>query len=390
MTKQRNALRAGIFILASIAGVIAIIIGIAGLENFTSRWNTHTVRFKLSDDIGGLAPGDPVRLGGYKVGVVDSIQIEDLEAVDQGGEPSIVVRFTMPEKYVLRTDAQVAIQETVTGSTWLNMSSLGAGEPLAEGIALPGGPSTTTRLLRTLEKVAPEVQGLIVDVRTKTLPEINATVTKVKDNIDPVVGKYMALSDRASETMVEMRDILGDTKGDIRKTMSNLSAATGTVKDKLPGILDKLDVTLASTNNAIDKAIVVLEDLKPTMANARDITDSIRSIVVGNRGKIEDMIASLKATGDNLKNATAEIRRSPWRLLYKPRPNEMANLNLYDAARQFSQGASDLNDAATSLRDALNRHDLTEEELQSLLKQLDGTFEHFNEVENDLWQKVKE
>ena len=28
----------------------------------------------------------------------------------------------------------------------------------------------------------------------------------------------------------------------------------------------------------------------------------------------------------------------------------MANLNLYDAARQFAEGANDMNDAATALR----------------------------------------
>ena len=67
----------------------------------------------------------------------------------------------------------------------------------------------------------------------------------------------------------------------------------------------------------------------------------VHAVVIGNRGKLEGIISSLKATGDNLKAASEEIRRSPWRLLYKPSDTEMANLNVYDSARAFSDGAFD-------------------------------------------------
>ncbi len=97
-----------------------------------------------------------------------------------------------------------------------------------------------------------------------------------------------------------------------------------------------------------------LDDVEQTMANARDLTASARELLVANRGKLFAMVASLKTTGDNLKAASAEVRRSPWRLLYKPAPGEMANLNLYDSARQFAEGANALEDAATALRDSLD------------------------------------
>lgn len=390
--------------LVTITLIVAIVIGIAGIENFTARWDIYTVRFKVSDDIGGLAEGDEVRLGGYKVGTIRDIDVTELEAIERGEEPAILVEFTMPDRYVVRENAQIAIQETVTGTAWLNISNLGTGQRLEDGASLAGGPSTTTRLLRQLNAIAPEVSGALVDLRTQTFPRVNATldkfgqtadtatqtVAKVRDRIDPAMEKYASVTDRAAEAMGHMRDILGDTKEDIRGTMSNLNVATGSVREKLPGILEKLDASLASARTAMEKSLGVLEELGPTMTNARHISDSARSIIAGNRGKIEDMITSLKTAGENLKHATAEIRRSPWRLLYKPRPNEMANLNLYDAAREFADGANDLNDAATSLRDALQTHDLTDEELQKLLTQLNGSFANFTQFEQALWDKVKE
>jgi hypothetical protein len=84
------------------------------------------------------------------------------------------------------------------------------------------------------------------------------------------------------------------------------------------------------------------------------------------------------------------VRRSPWRLLYKPAPGEMANLNLYDAARQFAEGAGDLNDAAVSLRDVLKDPDAKPEHVQKLMDRLDASFSEFQTVEQKLWTSVKQ
>src|SRR6185312_12627064 len=109
-----------------------------------------------------------------------------------------------------------------------------------------------------------------------------------------------------------------------------------------PSIVENVDGVLKKVNTSVTSANSALEDIKVAVANTREITDAAKGVIVGNRGKIDSMITSLKATGKNLEAATVEIRRSPWRLLYKPAPNEMANLNLYDAARQFAEGATEL------------------------------------------------
>ena len=125
------------------------------------------------------------------------------------------------------------------------------------------------------------------------------------------------------------------------------------MKTRLPSILDHADGIITRASTALDNARGTLEDLHVAVANTRDITNTARNVISGNRGKLENIILGLKATSDNLKGASAEIGRSPWRVLYRPGPGEMDNLELYDAARQFADGASNVNDAATSLQDAL-------------------------------------
>ena len=108
------------------------------------------------------------------------------------------------------------------------------------------------------------------------------------------------------------------------------------------------------------------------------------------QGKISGMLASLKATSDNLKNASAEIRHSPWRLLYTPKKGEMGNLNIYDSARQFAEGANDLNDAAQALRDALHDKAAQPEQIRALMDKVEKSFGKFDDVEKKLWAEVKE
>ena len=47
MAKNRNATRAGIFMVLSVAAAIVIVISIEGVDKFTTSYATHRVGFKL-------------------------------------------------------------------------------------------------------------------------------------------------------------------------------------------------------------------------------------------------------------------------------------------------------------------------------------------------------
>jgi ABC-type transporter Mla subunit MlaD len=416
--KNRSALRSGLLMLASVALIICVIIGIKGLSWLNDRTRNYLVAFDLKTNIGGLRIGDEVRVGGFKVGEVKHIMLRKDE--DQRHPPYyILIAFTVPEKYSIREDAKIRIDGTLTGTSWLNFEELGKGTPLTSDHPLIGLPSSTTELIAKVTGLAPEVQAILADVRTKTLPAVNETLADVRTKTVPMVNQtlqkfgqtadnataltadirtsykpamdhYHALADKAIASLEAIRAFFGDTTVDFRVTMANLHASTDSVKAKLPGILDKLDGALAKVETAVDGVNKAMTDVQATMASAKDLAAGAKAVVVGNKTKLDNMIASLKTAGDNLKAATAEIRRSPWRLLYKPAPNEMANLNLYDAARQFAEGANDLNDSAGALRDAIKSNQTNPEELKKLMEKVDQSFGNFKQMEDKLWSNVKE
>lgn len=411
---QRNELKAGLFIVISFVLAIAIFFSITGSSWFVGQTKTYAVVFDLVEDIGGLKPGSGVRIGGLNVGKVTQVEIVQSES-----ETRTRALFTLPVEYQLKDGAQIALQSGLIGTQVnLNITSLGTGSPLKENDVVNGSPSPLALAIRGLGQASDEIVPMVRDIRHVTVPKVNTAidnastafvtanetaarfkitadqatelVNHVRSKIDPAFARYDLMADNAAGAAANFRDIFGDSKKDFRETMANVNAITTNMKDKLPGIADKVSATLDSFKSTLDNTGTLLVKVQRIADNAESATAALRSILVGNRTRIDDIIKSVAITSTNLENASAEIRRSPWRLLYKPKPNEVANQNLYDTARQFADGSRKLQDAAATLHDTLNDPSAPPEQIQNLIDELDASFADYKQVEEKLWDEVKE
>src|SRR6476620_8231842 len=153
MKKERNALRAGLFIVIAVALIIAVVLGIKGGARFAEGKVTRTVSFKLSDDIGGLRVGDDVRVGGWKVGSVQTIEASNLDS----DEPHLLVTYSLPGRFKLRKGAHIGVQQTLTGAASLNIEDLGHGTEYAETEVIPGHPDAKSSLIAGLGDASPAI-----------------------------------------------------------------------------------------------------------------------------------------------------------------------------------------------------------------------------------------
>ena len=361
MQKERSQFKAGLFIIIGTLLILVVVIAIKGIKTVFTPVEERRVRFGLTDNIGGLRIGDELRIGGYKVGIVRNIELQGL---GDGSHPSLLVTFYGSQR--IHPARQRAHQDRDTRDGHQRSEHRRCGQRNAA--RAKHGVGRSSQLADRAGGTAwgdagPDLRDVMHDVKTITLPKVNLAAGKAGDTLGSIT--------RAGD---EVSSILGDSKPDFRGTVANLHTITGDVKSKLPAMLDHIDTIVVKTTATIDSARGTLDDIKATGANAKQITDSVRTLIGDNRGKIETMIASLKTSGDNLKGATAEIRRSPWRLLYHPGPGELDNLELYDAARQFSEGAGSLNDSALALRDALNNPNVDRKQVEKLIDQLNKSF----------------
>src|SRR4051812_42925718 len=118
MKKDRNAFKAGLFIVVTIVLIVVIVVSIKGAGRFVEPQQTRTAEFKLSDDLGGLREGDEVRIGGYKAGTARAVEPVGFDT----GQPRLRVRFELPERYRLKAGAVVGVQTTLTGTSVLNIA----------------------------------------------------------------------------------------------------------------------------------------------------------------------------------------------------------------------------------------------------------------------------
>jgi phospholipid/cholesterol/gamma-HCH transport system substrate-binding protein len=401
MEKKRNAVRAGIFMLVSVVMVIFVIIAISGAAKFTQRFSTYGVLFSLQDDIGGLRPGDDVRIGGLKVGDVQDIVIHTENTPDN--QPQLIVYIQVPSRYPLTTNAIVSVQKSITGSAAMNIDDLGTGTLLAGGGLVHGHPDSLSALFRKLGAMGPDIQEIVTNVKsasaklntdmdklgqtadafTETSYTATATVRELHVRLPEIIGRYDQTTASAIRMLDTIHDLLGPSAGDIHTTIRNVRAITSNLHDRMPELLDDFRSILEKTDVAVTRAATAMQDIQNT-------TGSLRSIVVDNRSKFDGIISSLKATSDNLKFASVEIRHSPWRLLYQPKPDEVANLNIYDSVRQFAEGADQMDDAAEALRDAAKDPNADPAQVKKLMADLDESFARFQAVEDKLWSDIKQ
>jgi phospholipid/cholesterol/gamma-HCH transport system substrate-binding protein len=403
MAKQRNALRAGIFMIVSLALMIFIIISIAGSAKFTESFTTYPVAFALSDDIGGLRTGDDVRIGGLKVGSVRDIRIDPERA-------AVVVYIELPSKYIVNKDMGVTVQHGLTGSAAINIDSFGKGPQLAGSEYLVGQPDQLTGLMHQLAALKPDIRQTLMNIEaasvklntdldkiaqtadsfTATGVSATGTVQNLRARVPELIERYESVVDEANRMLDSIHDFFGPSSGDFHQTVANLEHTTADLRVRVPDVLDKIQLLLGNANHAVDRINNALTDVQAAATNLRSASASIRSLLTDNRSKLNSMVDSLKATGDNLKAATIEIRHSPWRLLYQPKPDEMANLNIYDSVRQFADGANSLDDAAAALRDALEDPNADPGQVKQLMRHLNDSFASFQAVQDKLWKDIKE
>ena len=109
---------------------------------------------------------------------------------------------------------------------------------------------------------------------------------------------------------------------------------------------------------------------------------------------MKDMeVVGLAPDGNTALAMAAEVRRAPWRLMYKPTEKETHQQDIYDAARAFSDGAAQMDQTAAKLAGLIKASpgglDGQSPVVKQMLKELQDRFNQFNKFEQALWDELQ-
>ena len=105
-------------------------------------------------------------------------------------------------------------------------------------------------------------------------------------------------------------------------------------------------------------------------------------------------MAKLRLSADQLAATIAEVRRSPWRLVYRPDKHDLEFELLYDSARTYAQSVADLSTAADSLKGIAAANggtlpDSAKKNVADVVNQLNSAFEKYEQAEKAFLEQVK-
>ena len=116
-----------------------------------------------------------------------------------------------------------------------------------------------------------------------------------------------------------------------------------------------------------------------------------RERAAGNRPHVDTILEDLRAVSTNAATLTAEIKRRPWRLLYRPSEEEESEMDLYDAAWAYNLGATELNRSVRDLVSYLKqeRQDVPQEKLKDAEERVRQSLLRQREFEDAFWQRLQ-
>lgn len=393
---KRNEFVAGLFILVMLAALAAVLILAGSWEHLTSARTTYYVAF---DQAPGVRSGSPVLLRGRVVGRVTDVQMRSRKATPpepegpDAPEPEpvapdaveyfFVLALDLPKEICLRRNAIISIETKLIGEdAAINIRSAGTNKAALDTehdpIAGRGGDAMTAAVeaLGIGEAEKARIRQTIDDIGaiTASLRETTPKIGRVMDNIETVTA--------------DLKEKLPAVLASVNEGVTTLKSAA----DRVDGILaenrEKIKTSVANVSDLMENAKKQVDEL---LANLKTVSADIRTVVASNRMNLTDSMVNIRETSEQLKAAAKEIRRAPWRLLYKPDDRAADSLNIFDASRNYANAAADLRSIASTFEAIIKLKDegmaVDEQLIQDMLDRIKAGLKRYEEAESALWKQ---
>jgi phospholipid/cholesterol/gamma-HCH transport system substrate-binding protein len=285
MIARRYETVVGIFVVASMAALLAMILIVAQQEGLFNEYVTYRTIFK---NVSGLKSGSEVHLAGVTVGNVLTTAINP--------EGNIVVTFQVLKKYSerIREDSR---------STIGFMGLLGD-----KSLDLTSG---------SLKKAAIPPNGLVTAVEPLDITQLLARAAPTLEELQKVISNLVSLTDALAQPgsdtktiLSEVRDIvtkINTGKGSLGKLVNepglyqDVASAMAQVRKFVDGLEKGKGVvgTLLNDPAFKDQAVKTMAEMQATFANLNKTTADVKDAAA----RLPDMAKKLESFVTNLERA---------------------------------------------------------------------------------------
>jgi len=387
-----NAVRSGVFVIATVLLAATVIIVLAGVPEKLRPTSEYVVRFDLREGAAGLEADSPVRIGGRDVGRVKRVNFEGSSDNVKG----VLVTIVIDEGLVVREGATAFLERPLLGSgATLNFESLGAedGAAIAEGGTIPGEPQVPQFMAQAgFGSTQREQLQAILARSDRFTQEFEAIVADVRRMTEDARERSGGWFDRADSILARADEATGDLREGIEEGRTLVS----TVQERVDANRDRVDAIIANTEaataDARDFTAHVNETTRPRIDELLDegargldaataAIERVGDLIAAESPSVRKTLANARLASDQLRLTMGEVRRTPWRLLYRPSERELEFELLYDAMRTYATAVSDLRAAGESLGAVAESDALGAEEAARRAEAITDAFTRYREAE---------
>lgn len=229
--------KVGLFIIITSVMILSFIGYVAYKKGFFAKQQTYTLSSKSGEN---LTEGMPVVFSGFKIGRVDSLELNS--------DGLVMIKIKVPDQHIkwIRADSIFILEKPLIGSPRIYIATANLNSP-----PLP-------------ETVIPQIV------------EVNDINDAIK-NIKPILEKIGSIADNIEALIAN----LADPDGDLTKILSN----TRNVTLQADGILKKVDAMAAKTDEqlygsqgVLAHVQTILKDLIVKLKKMDPVLDNIHKI----------------------------------------------------------------------------------------------------------------
>ena len=420
--KKHSELATGFFVIATLGITLGVVVWM-GPGLLTSTRQRAVFYAPESYGSAGIAVGSFVQINDKQIGKISEI------AWDGENSRTLYVADIQHEGVTIHADAKAQVVAGLVGGEKLVITRRGSPDkPLADAdnpVELTGG---LDRAMGDLYVAANNLKDVSETVKLQLgAAQAGSVLKKIHDILDKIRQAGSDVAKIAANIRAETQaDSDKSLLSRVRRSATDLNAMTaslaresnaeadGSIIAKAHGAMDdikavtadakpKISRTLAATADAAEQIrAYARKDLAEILTKLRqantevlkiakdlgEVSSQAKEIVTLNRDNMDEMIDNMTQVSVNLKSVSKEVRRNPWRLLYEPTDRELHSQNIYDAARAFANGASELDQAITKLK-ALDPKTADPELVNKIREHLNATFTRFSRAEEKLWKEMQ-
>ncbi|MCP4377510.1 MAG: MCE family protein [bacterium] len=407
--KQRNELTAGIFTIVATALLVGVIFWLGASDFFKPAAQEAWFYVDLDKGEQGLKPGAQVKITDIEVGKISDVHL------DLASRKTFYVVKLFSDQTKVYSDAKASVKAAfVGGGAVLQILDCGKNEQVpVRTHAIMIQPGDFDKMLSQFDSLGQQVNELLATVSGEmdkghdgsAMHKIHAMMDVMEGSLVSIrkeldAGNRLAVMAKVHQTIANLRDLTKSAKPKIDTMLDSLNTMLAIsepkVRDILDGTNELIDEFKKLTKGDIAKTISRLHETSKhvlTIAtNFAKLSEDAKGVITINRENIDEIIDNMGHVAANLKSASKEIRRNPWRLLYRPEKGELHSQNISDAARAFSNGAAQLDQALAKLKGLAAAHPngLSKDDprLKKIAEQIKETFDKFTDAEKALWKEL--